>query len=117
MNRSIKAFTLVEIMIVVVIIGLLATLSLPAILKARANSQRNAIVNNLRQINSAAQQYMFENGVVQAALTELVGTETTKYIKTLNPIAGEIYTGLIVSSTQTQLTITSASAGMVVYTP
>src|SRR5580700_3098878 len=53
-------FTLVEILIVVAIIGLLAAIAIPNFMKARANSQANACINNLRQIDSAAQQVAFE---------------------------------------------------------
>jgi len=49
-------FTLVEIMLVVSIIGLLAALALPSFVKARQNSQRNACINNLRQVDSAKEQ-------------------------------------------------------------
>ena len=48
-------FTLVEIMIVVAIIGLLAAIAIPNFVKARATSQANACINNLRQIDAAAQ--------------------------------------------------------------
>jgi len=53
-------FTLVEIMIVVAIIGLLAAVAIPNFMKARASSQANACINNLRQIDTAAQQVAFE---------------------------------------------------------
>ena len=55
-------FTLVEIMIVVAIIGLLAAIAIPNFVKARATSQANACINNLRQIDGAAQQWALENG-------------------------------------------------------
>lgn len=55
-------FTLVEIMIVVAIIGLLAAIAIPNFVKARATSQANACINNLRQIDAAANQYALENG-------------------------------------------------------
>lgn len=45
-------FTLVEIMIVVAIIGLLATIVIPSFVKARNTSQQNACINNLRIIDS-----------------------------------------------------------------
>jgi general secretion pathway protein G len=54
-------FTLVEIMIVVAIIGLLAAIAIPNFVKARATSQANACINNLRQIDAAANQWGLEN--------------------------------------------------------
>ena len=54
-------FTLVEIMIVVAIIGLLAAIAIPNFVKARATSQANACINNLRQIDAAANQFALEN--------------------------------------------------------
>jgi type IV pilus assembly protein PilA len=88
-----KGFTLVEIMIVVVIIGLLAAMAIPAFQKVRETSQTKAITNNLRQLASAADQYFLENGVTEVAQTELVGTD--KYVKTLNAVADETYPATI----------------------
>ncbi len=53
-------FTLVEIMIVVAIIGLLAAIAIPNFVKARATSQANACINNMRQIDAAANEWALE---------------------------------------------------------
>ena len=61
-NKSNKyGFTLVEIMIVVAIIGLLAAIAIPNFVRARTQSQMNACINNLRQIDGAVQQWALEN--------------------------------------------------------
>lgn len=58
-NRK-QGFTLVEIMIVVMIIGLLAAIALPGFARARDSAQANACINNLRQIDGAKDQWAIE---------------------------------------------------------
>ena len=73
-------FTLVEIMIVVAIIGLLAAIAIPNFVKARATSQANACINNLRQIDAAANQFALENKMKTGdAIT--FPSDLTPYIK------------------------------------
>ena len=55
-------FTLVEIMIVVAIIGLLGAIAIPSYVHTRSRTQANACINNLRQIEAAVQQVVFEKG-------------------------------------------------------
>ncbi|BET69689.1 hypothetical protein ASA1KI_46070 [Opitutales bacterium ASA1] len=73
-RNSKKGFTLVEIMIVVVIIGLLAAMAIPAFNKVRSSSIEKTVVNDARQIGSAAQQYMMENGLTQVSFGVTAGT-------------------------------------------
>src|ERR671933_586338 len=59
-SRSRKGFTLVEIMIVVAIIALLAAIAVPGFLRARKRSQASRILNDLRLIDAAVDQYAIE---------------------------------------------------------
>jgi prepilin-type N-terminal cleavage/methylation domain-containing protein len=73
-------FTLVEIMIVVAIIGLLAAIAIPNFIKARATSQQNACINNLRQIDGAINEWALETGQSNGASVGGVAT-VSAYIK------------------------------------
>ena len=85
--KKIKGFTLVEIMIVVTIIGILASLAVPAFQRARWKALETSVRNNLRQIWGAAQQYMLENGVDSVALSDIV--QWQKKDGTLVPADGD----------------------------
>ena len=56
-NRSERGFTLVEIMVVILIIGILVSLALPSWMNARARAQTRICVANLRQIHQAKEMY------------------------------------------------------------
>lgn len=55
-------FTLVEIMIVVAIIALLAAIAVPNFLRARKRSQATKVLEDLRALDHAVDQYSIETG-------------------------------------------------------
>ncbi|MCL6624082.1 MAG: prepilin-type N-terminal cleavage/methylation domain-containing protein, partial [Fimbriimonadales bacterium] len=56
-NRRRKGFTLVEIMIVVLIIGILLAIAIPNFMRARETSRTKSCISNLRQIDAAKEQW------------------------------------------------------------
>jgi type IV pilus assembly protein PilA len=114
-QRSAGGFTLVEIMVVTVIIGMLAAIAIPAFYKIRSDARAKAITNNLRQIAGAAQQYILEQGVSEVAETLLEGTTSSNYLRPIQQINGETYSGLIVNSTTTQISTSENDASVVTF--
>src|SRR5438445_13892115 len=77
--KSHRGFTLVEIMIVVAIIALLAAIAVPGFLRARKRSQASRILNDLRMIDSAVDQYAIETNRTTGATVNV--TDWTNYVK------------------------------------
>jgi prepilin-type N-terminal cleavage/methylation domain-containing protein len=119
-NRK-SGFTLVEIMIVVAIIGLLAAIAIPNFVKARGTAQKNACINNLRQIDGAKEQWALEN---RASAGANVSTDATtgaySYIKGgVVPVcpAGGTYTPGAVNADPTCSLDTAAEGGHTLNAP
>ncbi len=79
LNKRRGGFTLVEIMIVVAIIALLAAIAVPGFLRARKRSQASRILNDLRLIDSAVDQYAIETN--KQSGTAVLITDWTNYLK------------------------------------
>ena len=79
LNKRRGGFTLVEIMIVVAIIALLAAIAVPGFLRARKRSQASRIINDLRLIDSAVDQYAIETNKKSGDAVKV--TDWTNYLK------------------------------------
>ena len=96
-TRPQGGFTLVEIMIVVVIIGLLASIAIPAFQKVRQNSRHSALANDIRTFAQAFETYSHENGswpadvgigVVPNEMTNANSSIDTTAFTAVTPIGG-----------------------------
>ncbi len=91
MNRAIQGYTLIEIMVVVTVFAILATIGFPSYLHARNASWKRACINNLRQIQGAVEQAML---VRQGSISYDSLFGASGYIKTkpICPVAKTDYT-------------------------
>jgi prepilin-type N-terminal cleavage/methylation domain-containing protein len=78
-NRKAAAFTLVELLVVITIIGILIALLLPAVQAAREAARKSQCSNNLRQIGVAMLNFESRNGTFPP------GTQTPKRFPTTFP--------------------------------
>jgi type II secretion system protein G len=82
MKKNQKGFTLVEVLLVVVILGILAAVALPRFLTTRTESQLRTCQANLSAINGAIEEYHFMNGAFpedDAAFEADILNEVTRF--------------------------------------
>ena len=104
LNKNRGGFTLVEIMIVVAIIALLAAIAVPNFLRARKRSQATRILEDLRIVDSAIDQYAIENNkssgdaVVWADIQKYLKNGSVLYNSGGTDLLGNAYAGFSVDS-------------------
>lgn len=106
------AFTLVEVMIIVALIGLLAALMIPSFIKVRKQSQGKRILNDVRQIDAAINSWALEVNVSDGTPVDLSAAgQYTKVgvIKTVD-VLGNPYAIGPVGDSQVTISATTKTA-------
>jgi prepilin-type N-terminal cleavage/methylation domain-containing protein len=75
-----RAFTLVEIMIVILIIGLLLAIAVPQFIKSRESSQQKACWSNQQKLEAAKHMWMMDYGI-DSSSTPVMADLVPEYIK------------------------------------
>ena len=105
-----KGFTLREIFIVIIILGLLIAMAVPAVMKVREGSIKNQVSNNLSVIAATGRAMMLERNVESISFNELPNLQDK-----IKPVDGEDYSVLVMSSKGGHLTVTLSSNKTVSY--
>jgi len=107
-----QAFTLVEIMIVVAIIGLLATLAIPTFIQSRKESQGRRILNDARIIDAAINAWALEVGAVDGSPVDLTAAASYTKLGSINTVdlLGNPYDIGTVGDSQIAISATTKSA-------
>jgi prepilin-type N-terminal cleavage/methylation domain-containing protein len=90
-NRS-KGFTLVEIMIVVLIIGILMAIAVPNFINARESSRKSSCIANLKQMDSGKEQWAMDNKAAAGASVAMTDLTPTYLKSTPTCPSGGTYT-------------------------
>jgi len=107
-----RAFTLLEVMIVVGLIGLLAVMAMPAFIKSRKQSQGKRIVNDARVIDTAIDAWAMENNRADGDLVDRVGINGYSKAGQLrtNDVLGAGYVIGLVGASQVRVAPSTKSA-------
>jgi prepilin-type N-terminal cleavage/methylation domain-containing protein len=101
MKKNNKGFSLLELLIVVAIILIIATIAIPSLLRSRQAANESAAVANLRTINTAEVTYLSSSGGNYGDLPALVGAGLLDNTFVSGPKAGYLFTVTALNSDYT----------------
>jgi type IV pilus assembly protein PilA len=107
--RSNKGFTLIELLIVVAIIGIIAAIAVPGLLRARMSGNEASAIGSMRAINTAQQNYSQKCNGYAPVLTELKAAG--------NFLSPDLTSAASVSKSGYTVTMVVASVGTPIPTP
>jgi len=111
-HRRQRAFTLVEVMIIVALIGLLAVLTVPGFIKNRERSQGNRTISDARIIDAAINEWALETGQTDGSPIDLISAASYTKLGVINTndVLGNAYVIGTVGATQVLISTATKSA-------